>query len=64
MQCYLGTAEKKVDISVVRGGRKGKKQKRESWGAGQIPHHFREINSRNQEFKGRIFILSDFHPNR
>lgn len=48
----------KVNVSVVRGKRKGKEEKRER------EANFIEINSRYQAFESRIFKLNDFHPNR
>lgn len=49
--------KKKVNVSVVRGERKGKKEKKES------EANFIEINSRYEAFESRIFIFNDFHPN-
>ena len=55
----LGPAKKKkVNVSVVRGERKGKEEKKES------EANFIEINSRYEAFESRIFIFNDFHPNR
>lgn len=37
-------------------------EERAGAGGGQTAQHFIEINSRNQDFKIRVFIFNDFHP--